>query len=303
LPYLALLIANVIWGVNFLVAKITITEFPIMSLSFLRFAIAFLLLLPFLLFEWKSNKLRTRDLPKIFAVGITMITLNIALFYEGLVRTTITDASVLTLVIPAFSVLLGWYFLKEKVYIINIVGIVMGLLGAVLIIGVPLLFLGNVNGDRLLGNTLIVMSSLIWVVGMLWSKELLKRYSSLFLTASSFLIGAITFAPPAALEYLHNPHWIDQVSLLGLVGLGYIIILSSIVAYFFTEWGVEHLSVSQASFFQYIEPLIATTLGVFILSERISYSLIVGAIMIGLGVYWGTLGKERHHRIIRHHRR
>jgi len=49
LPYIALIIAHLIWGANFVVAKVTLEEFPPMSLAFLRFSIASLLLIPFLL--------------------------------------------------------------------------------------------------------------------------------------------------------------------------------------------------------------------------------------------------------------
>lgn len=302
LPILALLVAHTIWGINFVVAKVTLQEFPVMSLGFLRFTLALILILPFLFIQHRKPVIKLSDLPKLLIVGLLITVFNIALFYEGIIRTTVTNASVLMMIIPALSVFFGWLILKEKVFVINIVGITLGLLGAVVIIGVPLVLLGISDNQTVFGNLLIIISACCWVAGMILSKELLTKYSSLIITTVSFFVGMVTFLIPAANEYIQNTAWPTQVSTTGILGLLFITVMSSVSAYFLLEWGISKMPISRASMFQYTEPLIATTLGVLVLNERISYSFIVGAIMIGLGVYWGTLGKEAHHRLPKAHR-
>lgn len=298
-PYAAIIAAHVIWGVNFIVAKLTLQEIPPMSLAFLRFTIALFLLLPFLVTERKKIKIDNKDIPKLFAIGALMVTLNIAFFYAGLARTTVTSASVLTMIIPVASVLTGWWFLKEKVYVVNLVGILLGLLGAVLVVGLPLIMLGLQSaGTSLLGNGLIILASLAWVGGAILSKEMLKKYSTLILTTIVFLVGLLSFIVPAITEYLQNPSWPHQVTYLGISGLIFIALASSISAYFLFEWGLSKLGVVQADLFQYIEPLIATTLGVLILNEQLRFSLIIGGILVGLGVYFATFAKAHH----KHHK-
>ncbi|MBI4038654.1 EamA family transporter [Candidatus Daviesbacteria bacterium] len=296
LPYIALIIAHLIWGGNFVVAKITLQEFPPMSLAFLRFALASLFLAPFFLIETKKVKINRADLPKLVAIGIFTISLNITLFFEGIKRTTAIDASTLTLIIPSFSVLLGWWFLKEKVYLINLFGIILGFAGSLFIIGVPQILLGNFSPQPLLGNILIILASLSWVIGAIISKQVLKKYSSLSVTAIGFLVGTVTMFIPATLEYFQNPGWVSQITILGLLGLTYITLLSSISAYFLFEWGLSKTSVISADLFQYIEPFVATLLSVAILSERVSSSFLMGAAFIIIGGYLGTLAKEIHHR-------
>lgn len=302
LPYLALLLAHFIWGGNYLVAKITLQEFPIMTLAFLRFGLGLILLIPFLVFEHQKLTIKLADLPRLFFVGLMITTFNIAFFYEGITRTSVTTASAIMMTIPILSVLFGWLILKEKVFFINIIGIVLGVIGGLVILGLPLLLLGISDNQVVFGNVLILLGAVCWVMGLIQSKELLKKYTSLLITTIAFFTGVVTFLIPAGVEYLHNPQWPTQVSLLGILGLLYITALSSVSAYFLLEWGVSKLPVSRASLFQFVEPLVATTLGVLILADRISYSFIVGAIMIGLGVYWGTLGKEAHHRVYKAHR-
>lgn len=298
-PYAAIIIAHLIWGVNFIAAKLTLQEFPPMSLSFLRFSLAIILLAPFLIIEKKRDVIKRKDLPWLFATGILMVTLNIAFFYTGLTYTDVTSASVLTMVIPIVSLLLGWAFLKEKIYTVNLIGIVIGLIGALLVIGLPaLIFRESIPGDVLMGDILIILASISWVIGAIISHRLLKTYSSLTITFIIFLVGVITFFIPALNEYVQNPAWTSHVTWLGIAGLAYITVAASISAYFLFEWGLSKLGVVQSDLFQYIEPPIAITLAVLILNEKLQFSFIIGGLLIAIGVYWSTLLKIQH----KHHK-
>lgn len=294
-PYLAIITANLIWGVNFLVAKVTLVEIPSMSLAFLRFFFAFILLLPFLISDRKNLKVKKDDFPWFILVGSLVVTINITAFYEGISRTSVIDASVLSLTVPVISVLLGWIFLKEKVFTINLFGVLSGLIGAILIIGLPLGLIGkDVPLDKTLGDLLIIVSSFCWVVGAVLMRKFLKDYSSITVTSSLFLIGAISFLIPAVQDYLKDPTWPGRVTYLGYLGLSYITFFSSVIAFFLFDWGLKALGVIKTDLFQYIQPLTATTLAVLFLSDQLHYSLIIGGALIALGTYWGTLGKEHH---------
>lgn len=303
LPYLAIITAHLIWGVNFIAVKLTLQEIPPMSLAFLRFFLALILLSPFIFLERKKFKIKKEDLPKLFAIGIFMVTLNIAFFFQGLLRSTAISASILTMTVPVFSVLLGWWFLKERIYVVNLAGIFLGLLGAILVIGLPLIAVGlQSDSTTLLGNFLIILASLSWVIGAIISKNMSKKYSTLIITTMAFLAGVITFSIPALTEFLKNPSWYQQVTYLGLSGLIFIAAASSVSAYFLFELGLSKVGVIKADLFQYIEPVVATTLAVFILGEGLRFSFIIGALFIALGVYWATIAKEhhKHHKAHRH---
>lgn len=302
LPYLAVFFSHLIWGGNFFVAKVTLQEIPPNSLAFLRFAAAILLLLPFFLLEKKKTKIKIADLPKLLAIGATMVSLNIALFYQGLLRTTTIDAATLTMIIPILSVIIGWVFLREKIYTVNLLGITSGFIGTVIIIGLPVMLLGLTDPTVITGNILIILASISWVIGGAFSRQMLLKYSSIVITFVAFWVGLVSFSVPFGVEYLKNPQWFSQVTLLGLLGLAYITVLSSISAYFLFEWGLSKMTLNHANLFQYIEPLVAATLGIAILGEKLSFPFMIGVILIVLGVYWGTFAKEPHHHIHRAHR-
>lgn len=302
IPYIALIVAHLIWGANFVVAKITLQEFPPMTLAFLRFAFASLLLAPFFLAETKKVKIDKKDLPRLIAVGVFIIALNITFFFEGIKRTTAIDASVLSLTVPMLSVLFGWWFLKEKIYLINLSGIALGFIGALIIVGVPEIITGTVSSEMLTGNILIIMASISWVIGATISKTILNKYSSLTITAIAFLVGTVVFFIPAVFEYFQNPAWVNQITTLGVLGLIFMIFLSSISAYFLFEWGLSKTSVTIADLFHYIEPFVAAFLAITILRESASKEFLTGAFLVALGAYLGTLAKEAHHKTHKAHR-
>lgn len=285
-----------------MVAKVTLQEFPPMSLAFLRFALASLFLAPFFYAQTKKVKVDKKDIPKLVAIGVFIIVLNITFFFEGIKRTIVIDAAVLTLIIPILSVLAGWWFLKEKIYLINLAGILLGLIGALVIIGLPQILTGNLSTEMLMGNILITLASVSWVIGAVISKQILKKYPSLIVTAIAFMVGTVTMIIPAAFEYIKNPAWPNQITILGMLGLTYMTLLSSISAYFLFEWGLSKTSVVIADLFQYIEPFIATFLAITILEEKLSTSFLMGAALIAVGVFLGTLAKEAHHRHHKAHR-
>lgn len=303
-PYVALLVAHIIWGANTVVVKITLNEFPVMSLNFIRFGLATLLIIPFLLnVDKKSLKVKFTDWPRIILASFLMVSATIALSYEGIKHTTAINASVLMLVIPILSVLGGWFFLKEHVYWANILGVLVGLIGSLVIIGLPLLFFGTFSGKNLLGDGLVFLAGVSFTAGTIVAKKVLDKYSALLITAISFFVGFLSFSIPTGLEYYRDPSWISSVTLLGILGLLYITILASVCAFFLMEWGLKKTDVIKANLFQYVEPAVTATIALPILGERISFSFIIGTILVVLGVYWGTLGKPHHHRLLhRHHR-
>ena len=158
--YLALIAAHTIWGSNFVIAKLALREFPIMSLAFLRFFLASILLIPFAVATSGSKKINLKDLQRIVLSSILMITIHIALFYEGLSRTTAINASVLSLIAPIFSVLVGWRILKEKIYTVNLFGTTLALFGSLTVLGLPFLLTGVLSQTHITGDVLIILSSL-----------------------------------------------------------------------------------------------------------------------------------------------
>lgn len=274
-----------------------------MTLLFFRFFLAFLLLSPFLFMYIKKNGIQKDHIRRLFIAGFFLIVLNNGLGYTGLFLSTAIDASILGLLLPVLSVVIGWLFFKEKILRINLIGILFGLTGGLLIISTPLIFAELYTSTRLLGNLLIIISGIFVVFGFSLAKELLRLYPPLVQTGLFFGIGALCFLFPAMNDYVQNPTWVEGVDFTTVAGVAYVAILATVAAYLLVIWGLRKAGVTQANLFHYIQPCITASVAIPVLGETISPMFLVSAVLVILGVYWGTVNKESHHHMFhRHHR-
>lgn len=286
LGVLALLGAILCWGPAPVITKLAIQEIPPYTYSFLRFFFAALLLLPFFLYQGHHKAIIKADLPKFLMIGLFGSGLNVIFFMSGLTRTTATSASAIFATVPLVNALAAFIFLREKPTSIRIMGIVIGLLGSLVVALGPTLFAGNgaVDGD-LLGNFLVVLSVFSWVAYVIFSKELLQRYTPLILTFISFVIGAISLFPLAYLELVQQPNWYMDTTTLGLLLIPYAIIFVSIAPFILYNWGMKQTSAFEAGMVLYLNPILATMFAIPLLGEKPTPIFLVGTSLILGGVF------------------
>jgi len=163
------------------------------------------------------------------------------------------------------------------------------ILGFLVVILQPILD-RNVEGSetRLYGNFLIFLSVLAWAMFTLISKNVFnhdktgKRSSPLFITFVTFFSGALVLMPFGLYEIWNSD--IDYVH--ALPGILYMTIFSTVIAYSFFEYGVKKIKVSQASIFQYIQPVFTIPIAMIALNEKFSIYYIAGGALLLLGLYF-----------------
>lgn len=287
--YLALLATTIIWGFGPPIIKHALTFLKPLEFLFYRFLLVSIILLPFFVLSLKKQPFQLHDLPALFLVATCGTSLTLALYFTGLNKTTSLDAAVISATGPILIVLGGALFLKETVTFIEKVGLVLAFGGTLVAIVSPLL-----NGHQVLqpanafGNFLVFLGNLTWAVYTLWGKKLFKKYSTFTITTLSFLVGLVTFLPLFLLHLATNPQAVTPQALLanpGLPGLLYMTFFGSFIAYFAYSYGVSLIEASEATLFTYLQPLFTAPLAVFWLKEPLNHSFLLGALLIGLGVF------------------
>jgi drug/metabolite transporter (DMT)-like permease len=117
-----------------------------------------------------------------------------------------------------------------------------------------------------------------------------KVYSTTLITALALYVGLITTIPLAILEnlgYLGNYPLFDILSIkpIGLIGLFYMSVMSSILAYMIYQWSIKFVKVSDTAFFGYLAPIFTLPFSYLFLGEVPTFLMFVGAGIIGIGVY------------------
>lgn len=300
---LCALLATIIWGATPPVAKFTFTEMPPFVVAFLRFALASIIFFPILGFQNKLSKVKFQDYPLLFLLAILGITLSIGLFFIGLNLTSALDAGIIISTGPLFNALAAKIFLHEKVNFAHWVGTILASLGTLVIIVIqPILENTPDASSSILGNLLLLLAVICSTAFNILSKESFKKFAASTIIGFSFLIGAFSFAPLAYFQSKADPNWIRLMSFQGLLGLLFLGIFSSLIAYLIYEWSLEKLPVSQTLPMTFLQPVVTIIVAVPLLGEKISSPFILGSAFILLGMSLATMRFPHHHQRSAHHK-
>jgi drug/metabolite transporter (DMT)-like permease len=208
---------------------------------------------------------------------------------------------------PFIFVLLSRIFLREKVGINKYYGMGLGLLGVLCITILPVLFpkpgevlgistqilsslriLGLENANlptttiAWIGNGLLIISVFIGSLGSLFIKPI-RHLPGQLITFWQFALVACLTLPLALFE---SPDlFISQMSLNGILGIGYISIFSSVVAYSLYNSGLQETKAADVGLFSYFSPLAALIVGIPLLHEYPDLWFIMGAGLVLFGVW------------------
>lgn len=285
LAYLALFFTSAIWGVSVVVIKYTLNFIDPLSFLFWRFLISTVTLLPFFLVFLKKHPLSLSDSLNLFLLGVLATTIVLGLLFFGMQYTTAIDTSLISILGPIFIVFGGVYFLKEKVTKQEKFGLSIAVAGALLGVIEPLIK-RNAFSQGLFGNSLVLLSYLVWAVYTLLYKKNSKKYHPLEITFFNFFSGFLTLAPVFLIKNFAIIHQSLLITLprAAIAGILYMSLFSSCLAYFTYNLGVSLIESSEACLFEYLKPIFTIPLAFFWLKEEITLVYLAGAVMATIGV-------------------
>jgi drug/metabolite transporter (DMT)-like permease len=130
---------------------------------------------------------------------------------------------------------------------------------------------------------ILLAGSAVFAYYTILVKEAADRYDAVTLNAAAYVIGLIVLAPFAAHSVL-GVRW-EAIPSVAWWGLGYAIVFGSVVPYLIFAVVMTELTAARVAAFSYIQPVIATGLGIWLLHEKLTVKIILGGILIIAGVY------------------
>lgn len=292
--FLSLVIANIIWGAAAPIFKLSLQNIPLYTLAFWRFFLGALILLVIIGKNAALPLKSRRDAIMLFAYGMLGITINIIFFFEGLKRTLSINSPIITSGQPIMTMLFALVFLHEAFHLKKFLGMLLGTIGIVVIIIEPLLITG-VDGS-IVGNLFLVIAAVAAVGQTIVGKKVVEKYNPFAFTFWAFLIGAASFLPMMVREYLTIPHLYTSLDWRGYMGVIYGAVFSSAAAYSLFAWGLSKIDATDTAIFYYVDPIIGTILGWWLLHEPITPPFIFGALLIFGGIFVAE-GRIQYHPI------
>jgi drug/metabolite transporter (DMT)-like permease len=273
---------TVFWASNIVAGKEAVSGFGAMGLAQLRLAGAALLFAALFLAWRKRPELRLSRRQWLVLTGVAFngLTLNQICFINGLARTSVAHTGLIVALGPVMVLSLSCLMRLEPLTLPKLLGMVISFGGvAVLTLG------GEEVGSAAhwQGDLIVLAGSVSFAYYTIQVKEIANRYDALTLNTLTFAVGALLMIPFAARSVL-NIRWAN-VTLGAWGGLGFMIVLGTVVAYLFYAFALTELSASRAAAFAYLQPVVAALLGTWLLGEKITERVVAGGALILLGVY------------------
>lgn len=289
MPYILLILTALFWAGNFVLGRAMHLVLPPIMMAELRWGLALLIILPFLIPRLIKNKAVILTHWKI----LTLLSfLSVASFntfiYIGLTSTNASNATILQSAIPIFILIISALWLKERVSIQQWGGVGISLTGVILLISQGklenLLSLSFNHGDMY-----ILIAVLCWAVYSIvlrWRPADLDSFTFFCVTV---LLGTIILLPFAGVEmYFAEPIiWQSKIS----YTIVYMAIFPSILAYIFWNKGVAEIGAVKTGLFIHFMPLFGVILSSVFLHEPIHQFHIIGILLIFSGVYLAVKAK------------
>ena len=271
----------ILWAGNSIIGRAVRFDVPPLTLAFVRWFGASLILLPF---AWRPLRRDWRAIREgwkaVLLLGLLGVGAFNALLYSGLQYTTATNALLLQAGIPAAVVAFDRLFFGERSPWIQNLGVVFAILGVAAVV-----FEGDFARVLSLhfgaGDLLVLASVVVWALYTVFLR-LRPKVDPISFVAATFLIGAVTMAPPALLETLSGQHirWTP----LAIGSLAYVCVLPSIVAYFIFNWAAGVVGPARAGVAITLMPIFGAFLSAALLGEALRSYHFLGMALIVLGI-------------------
>lgn len=276
----------IFWGSTFFAISVALKGFPPFVLSGFRFLIA-----GFILFVWQRSQGQTSssllNWKKNAIVGVLILTGGTGLVAWGEQYVSSTEAAIAIATGPFWFIALdkkNWknYFSNLPV----VAGLVIGFIGLILFLKGSIVASMHDGSAlmRIVAFGVLAVSSISWVIGSLYSKNNPADQSTFMNSAQQLLAAGFASIVIASLKGEWNSFNIMSVPVVSWLGLSFLILFGSIVAYLSYIWLLQVKDPVLVSTHTYINPIVAVLVGWIIASEQIETSQLVGLFVILFGV-------------------
>ena len=279
-----LVLATLFWAGNFTIGKVAYFEnIPPYSLSFFRWLLVWIILLPFTYKEILKLKKEIIKNYKLFVIlGFTSVGLFSVFTYNALNHTQVINASLFNTAIPAMIILVCFLLKIEKTNIFQLSGLFISILGILVIITkLDLNILLTLNFNQ--GDIYMVLAITAWGIYSAFLKKRTFDVSLLALIQVICSFGLIFLAPGFFFELMQDKT-IEINSNLFYI-LVYVAIFPSIGSYYCWAGAVSIVGANRAGIFLSLIPLFSTIFAIIFFNEKFLFFHFIGSILIIIGLF------------------
>lgn len=292
--HVSMLGANVMWGMMAPVAKMVMAAgvvAPLLMTDFRIFGAAILFWLTSLLLP--REHVPAGDLLRLAGAGMLGIVFNQGCYVFGVGFTYPSEASIITTTMPIWVMILAALFLGEPVTWKKVTGILLGGSGAVLLVMGGHGASAEMSADNpVLGDMLVLTAQLSYALYLTLYKNFIRKYSLVTLMKWMFTFASVAILP-FSLPTIVSTDW-QALTAAETGGVAYVVLGGTFLAYIFVMIGQKALRPTLVGMYNYVQPIVATTIGIWMGLDVMTPVKAIAVAMIFGGVLLVNLSKAAH---------
>ena len=279
---IAAFLATCIYGINHTIAK-EVMPIYIGSSGFIMLRLLGATLIFWIISLFTQNeKIESNDFLKIVFASILGMCTNMLAFFRGLELSTPINSGVIITLSPVLVLILSYFFLKERVTITKIVGILIGFSGAVFLI---------LNSNKVginapnipLGNSFFLLNASAYAGYLIVVKPLTKKYNIFTLMKWLFLVGLFLSTPLTYNQFI-EVNW-SELPWFAIWRMIYVVIGTTFLTYLFNIYALNTLSPTTVGSFIYLQPIITIIFALITGNDTLDTTKILSCLLVFIGVY------------------
>jgi drug/metabolite transporter (DMT)-like permease len=280
--YIRLTLAALFWGGTFVAGKLVVREMGPYPAAFIRFFLASLFLLPLLLrCEGRLPPLDRRQLGAVVLLGLSGVFAYNFFFFSGLKTVEAGRAALIIASNPVFIAIFSFLLFGERFSALRLAGILLSVTGGMVVIsrGNPLVLL---QGELGRGELFLLGCVFSWVTYTLIGKKVMTGLKPLTAVTYSCIAGTAALSIPALQgDLIEQLAGIDMQTAFNIV---YLAFFGTALGFVWFYRGVNELGPTRAGLFINLVPVSGVVLGILILGETPSLSLLGGGLLVVTGL-------------------
>ncbi|MFR8356844.1 MAG: DMT family transporter [Parabacteroides sp.] len=239
---------------------------------------------------WKQDKTTRREKITLFLLGAIGLYGFMFFYLLGVSKTTPVSSSLFSSLQPIWVFILSVIFLRERITAMKIIGIAIGLGGALLCILTQKS--DDLASDAFTGNMLCLISSIAYAAYLIVSNVVLGKVSSLNMLRYSFL-GSSCFLSDRDGFTGFDGHLFIHFEWTPFLVLMFVLIFPTTISYLLIPIGLKYLSTTLVALYGYIILIVATIVSLSIGQDRFSWYQMIAIALICSSVYFVEIAESK----------
>jgi drug/metabolite transporter (DMT)-like permease len=269
----------------YVVSKWGFSAIPPVTLGFLRVLLGAAVLVAVVRRRYPARDFSRADRRKLLALG-GWITATVVTQFLGTDLTNASQGALLTVLTPAFTLLLGVSVLSEPLTRRKGGGMALAAVGTLVVLAGQY-DLARMAAGNAAGVAALLTASFAWAAYTVYGKSLVRKYSALETATYSTLAAVPMLGVLALAELAVTGHGLTDVPLaLPVVGaVLYLGIASTAGAWYLWYKGLEYVDAGTVAVFFFAQPAVGAALAAVLLGESLGPAFFVGGGVMAAGVY------------------